>query len=131
MVFSVVQSSRRLPRFPASSECVSDAEPDTRELVRAQNKKKKKSGGFQSMGETSVWNPADHSPGLCLCRSVSVLCFLTGLSYPMFKGIMKKGYKVPTPIQRKVKCSLHISVRLGETPEHVFVEYSQRDPNLA
>ncbi|KAI2568129.1 DDX54 isoform 4, partial [Pan troglodytes] len=42
-------------------------------MVRAQNKKKKKSGGFQSMG----------------------------LSYPVFKGIMKKGYKVPTPIQRK------------------------------
>ncbi|XP_074916161.1 ATP-dependent RNA helicase DDX54 isoform X2 [Chelonoidis abingdonii] len=48
-------------------------EPDTREMVRAQNKKKKKSGGFQSMG----------------------------LSYPVFKGIMKKGYKVPTPIQRR------------------------------
>uniref|UniRef100_A0A8B9S7Y5 ATP-dependent RNA helicase DDX54 n=1 Tax=Apteryx owenii TaxID=8824 RepID=A0A8B9S7Y5_APTOW len=42
-------------------------------MVRAQNMKKKKSGGFQSMG----------------------------LSYPVFKGIMKKGYKVPTPIQRK------------------------------
>lgn len=42
-------------------------------MVRAQNKKKKKSGGFQSMG----------------------------LSYPVFKAIMKKGYKVPTPIQRK------------------------------
>ncbi|XP_043093172.1 ATP-dependent RNA helicase DDX54 [Puntigrus tetrazona] len=66
-------SSRRLPRFPASSECVSDVELDTRELVRAQNKKKKKSGGFQSMG----------------------------LSYPVYKGVMKKGYKVPTPIQRK------------------------------
>lgn len=24
-----------------------------------------------------------------------------GLSYPAFKGIMKKGYKIPTPIQRK------------------------------
>uniref|UniRef100_G3TX50 RNA helicase n=1 Tax=Loxodonta africana TaxID=9785 RepID=G3TX50_LOXAF len=24
-----------------------------------------------------------------------------GLSYPVFRGIMKKGYKVPTPIQRK------------------------------
>ncbi|XP_048045818.1 ATP-dependent RNA helicase DDX54 [Megalobrama amblycephala] len=65
--------NRRLLRFPATSECVSDVEPDTRELVRAQNKKKKKSGGFQSMG----------------------------LSYPVFKGVMKKGYKVPTPIQRK------------------------------
>lgn len=40
---------RPLPTFP-TSECASDVEPDTRELVRAQNKKKKKSGGFQSMG---------------------------------------------------------------------------------
>ncbi|XP_073334351.1 ATP-dependent RNA helicase DDX54 [Pagrus major] len=64
---------RKLPRFPASSEYPSDVEPDMRELVRAQNKKKKKSGGFQSMG----------------------------LSYPVYKGVMKKGYKVPTPIQRK------------------------------
>nr|XP_046231646.1 ATP-dependent RNA helicase DDX54 [Scatophagus argus] len=64
---------RKLLRFPASSDCLSDVEPDTRELVRAQNKKKKKSGGFQSMG----------------------------LSYPVYKGVMKKGYKVPTPIQRK------------------------------
>ncbi|XP_014853315.1 PREDICTED: ATP-dependent RNA helicase DDX54 isoform X2 [Poecilia mexicana] len=64
---------RKLPRFPATSDCTSDVEPDTRELVRAQNKKKKKSGGFQSMG----------------------------LSFPVYKGVMKKGYKVPTPIQRK------------------------------
>ncbi|XP_023383924.1 ATP-dependent RNA helicase DDX54 [Pteropus vampyrus] len=64
--------SRPLPTFP-TSECTSDVEPDTREMVRAQNKKKKKSGGFQSMG----------------------------LSYPVFRGVMKKGYKVPTPIQRK------------------------------
>ncbi|XP_051017555.1 ATP-dependent RNA helicase DDX54 isoform X2 [Acomys russatus] len=63
---------RALPSFP-TSECISDVEPDTRQMVRAQNQKKKKSGGFQSMG----------------------------LSYPVFKGIMKKGYKVPTPIQRK------------------------------
>lgn len=64
---------KKLPRFPTSSDCLSDVEPDTREMVRAQNKKKKKSGGFQSMG----------------------------LSYPVYKGIMKKGYNVPTPIQRK------------------------------
>lgn len=63
---------KKLPRFPAS-DGLSDVEPDTRELVRAQNKKQKKSGGFQSMG----------------------------LSYPVYKGVMKKGYKVPTPIQRK------------------------------
>ncbi|NXW95611.1 DDX54 helicase, partial [Alopecoenas beccarii] len=66
-----------LPAFPTAEEEEdadgAEAEPDTRALVRAQNQKKKKSGGFQSMG----------------------------LSYPVFKGIMKKGYKVPTPIQRK------------------------------
>lgn len=37
-------------------------------------KKKKGSGGFQSMG----------------------------LSFPIIKGITKRGYKQPTPIQRKV-----------------------------
>lgn len=26
----------------------------------------------------------------------------TGLSHPVFTGVMKKGYRVPTPIQRKV-----------------------------
>uniref|UniRef100_A0A8C7WM96 RNA helicase n=1 Tax=Oryzias sinensis TaxID=183150 RepID=A0A8C7WM96_9TELE len=67
------EPGRKLLRFPSTADCTSDVEPDTRELVRAQNKKKKKSGGFQSMG----------------------------LSYPVYKGVMKKGYKVPTPIQRK------------------------------
>ncbi|NXK97781.1 DDX54 helicase, partial [Formicarius rufipectus] len=64
-----------LPAFPTTTEEEDVAEPelDTQAMVRAQNQKKKKSGGFQSMG----------------------------LSYPVFKGIMKKGYKVPTPIQRK------------------------------
>merc|ERR1719361_2606845 len=38
-----------------------------------QNRKKKKSGGFQSMG----------------------------LTQDVFRGVIKKGYKVPTPIQRK------------------------------
>uniref|UniRef100_A0A8C5DMZ4 RNA helicase n=1 Tax=Gouania willdenowi TaxID=441366 RepID=A0A8C5DMZ4_GOUWI len=71
--YDVVLAGRKLQRFPTASDCLSDVEPDTRELVRAQNKKKKKSGGFQSMG----------------------------LSYPVYKGVMKKGYKVPTPIQRK------------------------------
>ncbi|KAJ7309611.1 hypothetical protein JRQ81_007665 [Phrynocephalus forsythii] len=61
-----------VPAFP-TSDAASDVELDTQEMVRAQNKKKKKSGGFQSMG----------------------------LGYPVFKGIMKKGYKIPTPIQRK------------------------------
>ncbi len=28
--------------------------------------------------------------------------FLSGLSPAIFKAVMKRGYKVPTPIQRKV-----------------------------
>ena len=52
----------------------SEAELDTRALVQEQNRRKKKSGGFQSMG----------------------------LSYNVYNGVMKCGYKVPTPIQRKV-----------------------------
>ena len=46
---------------------------DTTKLVQKANRKKKKSGGFQSMG----------------------------LSHEVWKGVIKKGYKVPTPIQRK------------------------------
>ncbi|XP_048820243.1 ATP-dependent RNA helicase DDX54 [Lagopus muta] len=61
-----------LPAFPTAEDRDDDTAEDTQAMVRAQNKKKK-SGGFQSMG----------------------------LSYPVFKGVMKKGYKVPTPIQRK------------------------------
>ncbi|KAJ2368369.1 ATP-dependent RNA helicase dbp10 [Coemansia sp. RSA 2610] len=41
--------------------------------VQAQNRKKKKSGGFQSMG----------------------------LHPPLFRAVLNKGFKVPTPIQRK------------------------------
>jgi len=33
------------------------------------------------------------------------VCFsFTGLSHNVFKGITRKGYKIPTPIQRKVFC---------------------------
>jgi len=46
---------------------------ETSKLVQEMNRKKKKSGGFQSMG----------------------------LSQEVFRGVIKKGYKVPTPIQRK------------------------------
>ncbi|XP_064597516.1 ATP-dependent RNA helicase DDX54-like [Liolophura sinensis] len=46
---------------------------ETRKLVTEQNRKKRKSGGFQSMG----------------------------LSHSVYTGIIRKGYKVPTPIQRK------------------------------
>ncbi len=54
----------------------SDSEAEGRslqEMVRQQNRKKKKSGGFQVMG----------------------------LSHAIFKGVVRKGYKIPTPIQRK------------------------------
>ena len=51
----------------------SEAEMDTARMVQEANRKKKKSGGFQSMG----------------------------LSQEVWRGIIKKGYKVPTPIQRK------------------------------
>ncbi|KAJ1773524.1 ATP-dependent RNA helicase dbp10 [Coemansia sp. RSA 1813] len=44
-----------------------------RQSVQAHNRKKKKSGGFQSMG----------------------------LHPPLFRAIIKKGFKVPTPIQRR------------------------------
>ena len=54
-------------------EVDSEGEMDTAKMVQEANRKKKKSGGFQSMG----------------------------LSQEVWKGIIKKGYKVPTPIQRK------------------------------
>ncbi|KAJ1552828.1 ATP-dependent RNA helicase ddx54, partial [Cladochytrium tenue] len=53
-----------------------DDSDDDREISKSMkeaNKKHKKSGGFQSMG----------------------------LSYPVYSGIIHKGYKIPTPIQRK------------------------------
>ncbi|OWF35956.1 ATP-dependent RNA helicase DDX54-like [Mizuhopecten yessoensis] len=57
-----------------STDTDSDEEiKETRKLVTQQNRKKKKSGGFQSMG---------------FCHQV-------------YTGIIRKGYKIPTPIQRK------------------------------
>lgn len=35
--------------------------------------------------------------------SLAIPISFPGLSYPVFRGVMKKGYKVPTPIQRKVR----------------------------
>lgn len=66
MLYFAWQPLSKLPRFPALAECMSDVEPDTRQMVRAQNKKKKKSGGFQSMGETQ-WRPLVTSTTLVLC----------------------------------------------------------------
>ncbi|XP_070534203.1 ATP-dependent RNA helicase DDX54-like [Ptychodera flava] len=72
---STDQTKLSTPGFPSRHEdnYASDVELDTRKLVTKQNRKKKKSGGFQSMG---------------LCLNV-------------LRGVLKKGYKVPTPIQRK------------------------------
>uniref|UniRef100_UPI00358E29C2 ATP-dependent RNA helicase DDX54 n=1 Tax=Myxine glutinosa TaxID=7769 RepID=UPI00358E29C2 len=67
-----IQTSRvRALTFPKAD--APDGELNTRKLVQQQNRKKKKSGGFQSMG----------------------------LGYPVFKAVMRRGYKIPTPIQRK------------------------------
>uniref|UniRef100_A0A5K4EAL3 RNA helicase n=1 Tax=Schistosoma mansoni TaxID=6183 RepID=A0A5K4EAL3_SCHMA len=52
---------------------------EARQLVKTMNRKNRKAGGFQSMG----------------------------LSVATFNGIIKKGYKIPTPIQRKV---LHLRI---------------------
>ena len=57
----------------SSEEEMDVDESETRKLVKIQNRKNKKSGGFQSMG----------------------------LSHGVFKGIFRRGYKMPTPIQRK------------------------------
>ena len=57
----------------SKTEVDSEGEMDTAKMVQEANRKKKKSGGFQSMG----------------------------LSQDVWRGIIKKGYKVPTPIQRK------------------------------
>lgn len=47
---------------------------EEKEIAIIKKKVSKKSGGFQSMA----------------------------LSFPVLKGILKRGYKIPTPIQRKV-----------------------------
>jgi len=69
-----------IPSFQPNNEDSSDEEEDGHQtasnydsLVRDQNKKHKKSGGFQSMG----------------------------LNPNVFKGVERKGYKQPTPIQRR------------------------------
>ena len=46
------------------------------------------------------------------------LWWCTGLSHPVFTGVMKKGYRVPTPIQRKV-----ITLSCKPTSELLYVSY--------
>ena len=77
---------------------------ETRKMVLKQNRKGKKSGGFQSMGKLLI----------SVCQSDPrryTYTHLSGLSYAVFSAVMKKGYRVPTPIQRKVK-KLWVSQRL-------------------
>ena len=62
--------------YNKKNDSASDEEESTgmdMATMLSQNRKKKKSGGFQSMG----------------------------LSQEVWRGVIKKGYKVPTPIQRK------------------------------
>lgn len=58
----------------ADPNLVGDKDEDS-EIINMKKKVSKKSGGFQSMG----------------------------LSFSVLKGILKRGYKIPTPIQRKVR----------------------------
>lgn len=80
MLYFAWQPLGKLPRFPALAECMSDVEPDTRQMVRAQNKKKKKSGGFQSMGKTQ------RQPLVTQINLVHRLCSLTS---PEIKKLAK------------------------------------------
>lgn len=68
--------------LPGFEAPLNDDVPDSNSLP--QKKQKKGSGGFQSMG----------------------------LSFPILKGITKRGYKQPTPIQRKVKYFHNIPIIL-------------------
>lgn len=63
-----------LPGFDAPKADEPQNEPKNNQ------KKKKSSGAFQSMG----------------------------LSFPVLKGITKRGYKQPTPIQRKVMINKYV-----------------------
>ncbi|CAC5380122.1 DDX54 [Mytilus coruscus] len=84
--FEVVDSSleKSIRKASEKSNNTSDGEnsdqeaKDTRKLLTQHNRKKKTSGGFQSKGFQSM-----------------------GLSHSVYKGISRKGYKIPTPIQRK------------------------------
>lgn len=42
---------------------------------------------------------------------------ILGLSFPVYKGVMKKGYNVPTPIQRKVSHSYLVQPSNSTTAE--------------
>lgn len=78
---------------------------DYGDMVAAQNRRNKKAGGFQAMGKNPIktWSARGN---------LQFQLMILGLDHAVFKGISKKGYKVPTPIQRKVSYLLPISVAL-------------------
>ncbi|XP_011866116.1 PREDICTED: ATP-dependent RNA helicase DDX54 [Vollenhovia emeryi] len=71
LLFEVMMKDNDLVGF-ADPNAVSDKDEDN-EIANIKKKVSKKSGGFQSMA----------------------------LSFPVLKGVLKRGYKLPTPIQRK------------------------------
>lgn len=93
------QQWKKLSRFPAASDCLSDAEPDTRQMVRAQNKKKKKSGGFQSMGEwkEDEWFVSCLPPG-----NTVLLCVLFQVLATLFLRVSwRRATKSPRPFKER------------------------------
>lgn len=74
-IFAIIHSRMKVNDLVgfADPSVVSNIDEDN-EIANIKKKVSKKSGGFQSMA----------------------------LSFPVLKGILKRGYKIPTPIQRKV-----------------------------
>lgn len=100
-------------KFPgmgeAEDEDSSGAEESevTKAMVASHNRKGKKSGGFQSMGE-------QRRKSVPLQLAVYTLwCLHSGFSYAVYKGLMRKGYRVPTPIQRKVRKAPPLHLNTG------------------
>uniref|UniRef100_A0A915ING3 RNA helicase n=1 Tax=Romanomermis culicivorax TaxID=13658 RepID=A0A915ING3_ROMCU len=61
----------------------SECENDISGVGYSSHLKSKKAGGFQSLGSRGIMKIAD------------------GLDHNVLKGILRRGYKIPTPIQRK------------------------------
>lgn len=68
----------------------------------------------RSLVDFSLWvRDAVISARLIVLMNVNPSFSVLGLSYPVFKGVMKKGYKVPTPIQRKVRNECRVWCRVS------------------
>ena len=75
-------------------------------------KKKKAGGSFSGLGESSVagYQPFPSFPRSNGTPSHMAMYTHTGLSLPVVKGAMRKGYRLPTPIQRKVNAAKPLGV---------------------